>query len=172
MARTHGPVGVFVAVFDTDHKADTALKAIDWLERRALLLDVYDRAKVERHTNGGIEVVRAHDPKRGAKAGMAVGALIGLVFPPSILVEAAVGGAAGAVWGKTRHHTFEHDFLKRMGEHLQPGQSAIVVITAPQHMETLSESVPTPIWESSHAFETDDGDTIKEWIESLSSTTG
>jgi uncharacterized membrane protein len=166
MARADGSVGVFVAVFDTESKADTALKSIEGLER-GLLLDVFDRAKVVRRTDGKIEVRRLHDARHGAKAGLAVGALLGLVFPPTVLVGGAIGSATGAIWGKLRGQPSRHDFLSRMGEHLQPGRAAIVVVTEPQHMETLSESIPAPVWESSHGFEADDSTSIKQWIESL-----
>jgi len=169
MTKRDRPVGVFVAVFDNETKADAALKSIEWLERRALLLDVFDRAKVMRRSDGRIEVGRLHDPRHAAKSGLAVGALLGVAFPPSILVGAAVGSATGALVGAVRHHTFEHGFLTRMGDQLRPGRAAIVAITEPQHMETLSESIPTPVWELSHAFESDDSATIKRWIESLPS---
>jgi uncharacterized membrane protein len=167
MAKPDGPVGVYVAVFDSEDKADTGLRSIGGLKGDSLLLDVFDHAKVVRREDGKIEVRRLHDSKQGAKGGLAVGALLGFVFPPSILVGGAVGAAGGALVSKARRHTFDRGFLTDMGEYLQPGRAAIIVITEPQHMETLSESIPEPVWETSHAFESADSASIKEWIESL-----
>src|SRR6187551_3534016 len=82
MAEPDGPIGVFIAVFESESTADKAMKAIEDLERRGLMLNIYDHAKVVRDTDGKIHVHGGRSVGKGAGAGLGVGALVGLVFPP------------------------------------------------------------------------------------------
>ena len=169
MTKPEGPVGVFVASFESEDLADKALKAIEQLQSRTYLLDVYDHAKVIRREDGKIKVESAHGAGGGAKTGLVVGAIVGVLFPPSLIVTGAAGAAAGAAVGKAREGTFDHDFLEQMGGSMQPGRTAIVVITAPQHMETLADTVPSAVHTFSHAFGEMDAEAVKEWIASIPS---
>jgi uncharacterized membrane protein len=169
MTKPEGPVGVFVASFDSEDLADKALKSIEELQSRALMLTVFDHAKVVRDKDGRIEVRPAHGARGGAKTGLVVGAIVGVIFPPSLIVTGAAGAAAGAAVGKARKGAFDRDFLERMGGSMEPGRTAIVVITAAQHMETLADSVPGAVHTFSHTFGEMDADAVKEWISSIPS---
>jgi uncharacterized membrane protein len=169
MTKPEGPVGVFVASFDSEDLADKALKAIEQLQSRTLMLTVFDHAKVVRHEDGRIEVRPAHGARGGAKTGLVVGAIVGVIFPPSLIVTGAAGAAAGAAVGKARKGTFDRDFLERMGGFMKPGRTAIVVITAAQHMATLADTVPSAVHTFSHTFGEMDADAVKEWISSIPS---
>ena len=169
MTKPEGPVGVFVASFESEDLADKALKSIEQLQSRTLMLTVFDHAKVVRHEDGRVEVRPAHGARGGATTGLVVGAIVGVLFPPSVIVSGAVGAAAGGAIGKAREGTFDRDFLEQMGGSLHPGRTAIVVITAPQHMETLAETVPSAVHTFSHTFGELDADAVKEWISSIPS---
>ena len=66
-----------------------------------------------------------------------VGGLVGLIFPPSLIVGAAVGGASGGVWGKIRDKGFKDEDLKAVGDSLEPGTSAIIAIAEDRTIERL-----------------------------------
>ncbi len=69
----------------------------------------YDAAVITKDDKGKIHVNKDETTTRhGAWGGAAAGALIGILFPPSIigtaLVGAAVGGVSGHLWkGMSRH---------------------------------------------------------------------
>ena len=64
MTKPTGPVGVFVAVYESEDLADGALKEIESMSHDSLLLDVYDKAKIIRRGDGKVEV----RPARGARS--------------------------------------------------------------------------------------------------------
>ena len=167
MAKPDGPVGVFVAVFDSEDTADRALKSIDELDHQGLMMDIFDHAKVVRDSNGKVEVKLAHGAHKGAKTGLAVGALVGLVFPPAFFAVAAVGAASGAAIGAVKDDAFDKKFLSGLGEYMVPGRTGIIVITEPQHMETLKETVPSAVRTTSHTFNSLDESAIREWASSI-----
>lgn len=65
--------------------------------------------------------------RHGAWGGAAVGGLIGLLFPPSILVGAAVGATVGAVGGHLWKGLSRSD-VKELGDLIDAGQAALLVI--------------------------------------------
>jgi uncharacterized membrane protein len=60
-------------------------------------------------------------------AGLGAGALIGLIFPPSILATSAIGALSGAVIGKFRDGIPQDD-LEQIGEALTGDNAALVVV--------------------------------------------
>jgi len=87
----------------------------------------YDAAVVTRD-NGHVHVNKDEMATRhGAWGGAAAGAVVGLLFPPSVigtaLVGAAVGGVSGHLWrGMSRSD------VKELGEIIDDGQAALVVV--------------------------------------------
>jgi len=65
--------------------------------------------------------------QKGAWTGIAVGAVVGVLFPPSIIASAAVGGVAGGVIGHLWHGMSRSD-MKDLGEELDAGTAALVVV--------------------------------------------
>lgn len=88
----------------------------------------YDAAVIAKDEDGGIHVHKDETATRhGAWGGAAVGALVGILFPPSIigtaLVGAAVGGVSGHLWkGMSRTD------VKEFGEAIDAGEAALVVV--------------------------------------------
>ena len=72
------------------------------------------------------ETADAGDEK-WAKRGAVAGALVGLIFPPTIVGTAVIGGVGGGIWGKVRDKGFRDEDLKAVAG-LQPGISAIIAI--------------------------------------------
>jgi len=88
----------------------------------------FDAAIIVKEPSGMIIVSEADSSGRFKSAGKAavVGAVLGIVFPPSALAMAAVGGAAGAAM--VSKHLKRSD-MKEIGEVLNPGESGIMLVT-------------------------------------------
>jgi uncharacterized membrane protein len=65
--------------------------------------------------------------RHGGWGGAAVGALIGCVFPPSIIATTAAGAAVGAVSGHLWRGMSRSD-CKELGELIDDGQAALVIV--------------------------------------------
>jgi uncharacterized membrane protein len=130
---------VFVAVYSDETSAGVALEDLKSMER-ARSIELVDAALVVRDLEGKVHYEETADPsgKKVAKRGAIAGGLVGLIFPPSILVGAAVGAAGGGIWGKIRDKGFKDEDLKAVGESLTPGSSAIIAIAEDKVVEQLA----------------------------------
>src|SRR5690349_24088582 len=130
----------FVGVYDNVSDADADYELVKDLHTKANLIDAYDAAVIERRADGKVKITRKHEtPTRvggvlGAGVGLATGLVVAL-FPFAAigggLLAATTGG--GAVLGALAAHAAagmsRHD-LKELGEHLDAGQAALVVVAA------------------------------------------
>jgi uncharacterized membrane protein len=132
-------VDVFVAAFGNETQAGVALKDFRAMDREGSI-DLIDAAVVVHGTDGKVHFEETADPsgKKLAKRGAIAGGLIGLIFPPSIIAGAVIGGAGGGVWGKIRDKGFKDEDLKAVGESLDPGTSAIIAIAEDRVVERLA----------------------------------
>jgi uncharacterized membrane protein len=109
-----------------DAKAD--LEEIKELHREDFV-GTYDAAVLTKNDQGKVEIVEKIEKptQHGGWAGLAVGAAIGLIFPPSVLVSGLVGAGAGALIGHLRGGMSNAD-LKEVGEMLDESEAALIVI--------------------------------------------
>jgi len=88
----------------------------------------YDAAVVTKDDSGKVHVSKDEMATRhGAWGGAGVGALIGILFPPSIIGSAIVGAAAGGVGGHLWKGMSRAD-VKEFGEAIDAGEAALVVV--------------------------------------------
>ena len=87
------PIFVFAALYSD--RADAFADYDLLLEAHAAkLVGTYDVAIISKDAEGKVDVSKHEKPtQHGAWGGIAVGALVGVLFPPSVLGAAAVGGA-------------------------------------------------------------------------------
>jgi uncharacterized membrane protein len=135
---TDNSVDVFVAAFDNEAQAAVALKDFRTMDREGSI-DLIDAVVLVHGRDGKVRIDETADPsgKKWAKRGAIAGGLVGLIFPPSIIAGAVVGGAGGGVWGKIRDKGFKDEDLKAIGESLEPGTSAIIAIAEDRVVERL-----------------------------------
>jgi uncharacterized membrane protein len=88
----------------------------------------YDASVVTKDANGKVHVNKDEtSTRRGAWGGAAAGAVVGILFPPSIIGTAIVGAAAGGIGGHLWKGMSRSD-VKEFGELLDDGEAALVVV--------------------------------------------
>jgi uncharacterized membrane protein len=120
------PVFLYAAVYDNITDAESDYLGVADLHA-AGVVGTYDAAVIEKE-DGEVHVHKTEKPtQHGAWTGIAVGAVAGILFPPSIVGSALVGGAAGGVIGHL-HRGMSRGDLKDLGEALDEGEAALIVV--------------------------------------------
>ena len=88
----------------------------------------YDAAVVRKDGSGKVHVNKDEMATRhGGWGGAAAGAVVGILFPPSIMATALVGGAIGAVSGHLWRGMSRAD-VKELGDLLDANEAALLII--------------------------------------------
>jgi len=134
------PVFIYAATYgaladaEADYEALLDLHAAD-------LVGTYDVAIIDKDDEGKVHVEKHEKPtQHGAWTGIAVGAVVGIMFPPSIIGAAAVGGLGGGVIGRLARGMSRGD-IKDLGELLDEGQAALVVVGESRVHEQLDKAL-------------------------------
>ena len=142
---------LFGAVYDSEDVAELDYEAVKSLYYDWQLIDNFDAALVAKRENGKVKIVRKHEQPtrkggwRGAGIGLATGAVIAL-FPAAAigsgLLAATTGGGAalGALAGHAAGGMSRSD-LKDLGEHLDAGQTGLVVVAASNVSEKVEAAL-------------------------------
>jgi uncharacterized membrane protein len=87
---------------------------------------------VKREADGKLDVQKAtdHSTKRGLTWGLVGGAVLGVIFPPSIIGSAAALGVAGAGIGKARELHHKSELSDELEAAIAPGHSGIVALVS------------------------------------------
>ena len=134
------PVFLYAAVYDEIADAEADYEAVFDLHA-AGAIGTFDSAVVRKEEDGKVRVTKTEKPtQHGAWTGAGVGALVGLVFPPAILGSAIVGAGAGALTGHLSRGISRGD-LKDLGEELDAGTAAVIVIGESKIEEALEKAM-------------------------------
>jgi uncharacterized membrane protein len=135
-------IQVFIAAYESEDAAGAALKDFRAMHREGSI-DLIDAAVAVHAADGKVKIEETADPsgKTWGKRGAIAGGVVGLIFPPSIIAGALVGGAGGGIWGKIRDKGFKDEDLKAIGESLPPGSSAIIAIAEDRVVERLERGL-------------------------------
>jgi len=119
---------LYAGEYESVEEAKADLEVLKEFHREDLV-GTYDAAVLTKNEEGKVEIVdKIEKPtQHGGWAGLAVGAAIGLIFPPSILVSGLVGAGAGALIGHLRGGMSNSD-LKEVGEMLDESEAALIVV--------------------------------------------
>jgi uncharacterized membrane protein len=122
------PMFLYVGEYESVDDARADLDALKELHREHVV-GTYDAAVVTRNEEGKVKIVdKIEKPtQHGGWAGLAVGAAIGLIFPPSLLVSGLAGAGAGALIGHLRGG-MSRDDVKEVGEMLDESEAALIVL--------------------------------------------
>ena len=135
-------VFVFVATYSGTEDAQADYGVVRRLHSEGVI-GTYDAAVVDKDDEGNVHVHLHEKPTQYyAWAGLVGGALVGILFPPSMIVAelagAAVGSAVGAghLWrGMSRSD------MKELGEALDEGEAALVVVGEDKLEEVLKKEL-------------------------------
>jgi uncharacterized membrane protein len=122
---------------------DTARKVLGRLGRLQTerLIEIEDAVVVERRDNGRVKLHQSVSPAgTGAAGGALWGGVIGMLFLAPLL-GMAIGGAAGGASGAMADWGVNDQFMKELGEKLQPGQAAVFVLVRRATADKVLESI-------------------------------
>jgi uncharacterized membrane protein len=85
--------------------------------------------------------VTDHSTKTGLKWGVVGGALLGVIFPPSILAGAAGAGVLGATLGKVRNVFHRRGIADELAGVMQPNTSGVVALVEDTAVVAIREAL-------------------------------
>lgn len=133
------PVFLYAAVYDEIAAAEADYEAVFDLHAVGAI-GTFDSAVIRKEEDGKVRVTKTEKPtQHGAWTGAGVGALVGLIFPPAVLGAAIVGAGAGGLTGHLSRGISRGD-LKELGEELQAGTAAVIVLGESKLEEQLAKA--------------------------------
>ena len=122
------PVFMYAGEYDNVEDAKADLEALRELHSEHIV-GTYDAAVVTKNEEGKVEIVdKIEKPtQHGGWYGAAVGAALGLVFPPGILLGGLMGAGAGALIGHLEGGMSRSD-VREVGELLDNSEAALIVV--------------------------------------------
>ena len=134
------PVFLYAAIYDEIDDAEADYEAVFDLHA-AGAIGTFDSAVIRKEEDGKVRVTKTEKPtQHGAWTGAGVGALVGIIFPPAILGSAIVGAGAGGLIGHLRGGVSRDD-LKELGDELEAGSAAVIVIGESKIEEQLEKAI-------------------------------
>jgi uncharacterized membrane protein len=126
---TDGAHALIVAQFPTLDDAQAAYDELKEMERTTSLR-IDGVVVASRDADGKVHLgkMTEHSTRTGLKWGVVGGAVLGVIFPPSIIASAAAMGAVGAAFGKIRNAMHRSGVTSDLAEVLEPGTSGIIAI--------------------------------------------
>jgi len=132
-------VFIYIGTYSTWDAAKDDYAVVKDLHK-AGAIGTYDAAVVTKDDGGYVHVNKDEMATRhGAWGGAAVGALVGILFPPSIIVGAAVGAAVGGVGGHLWRGMSRAD-VKEFGDIIDDGQAALIVVGESKLQEAIEKA--------------------------------
>jgi uncharacterized membrane protein len=126
---TDGAHTLLVAQFPTMADAEAAYQQLEEIERTSpLKIDGVVIASCDAEGKVHLGKVTEHSTKTGLKWGVVGGAVLGVIFPPSIIASAAVLGTTGAVLGKARNVLNRKGLADELAGAMRPNTAGIVAL--------------------------------------------
>jgi uncharacterized membrane protein len=132
---------VAIAYDDLDQAQRVTSNLGDAVKSHVIELD--DLVIVERKQDGKVKLHQPSLAGLGAASGALWGGLIGLIFFMP-LFGAAIGAAAGAAGGALTDTGVDDKFLKRLGEELEPGKAAVILLVRKVSVDKILPEVKEP----------------------------
>lgn len=126
-----------VAVYDDNEVAQKDWAALESAAETSGL-DIADAAFISNH--GGETTVLQRQSHHGWGKGAVAGAVVGVIFPPSLLGAAAVGAGGGALVARM-NRSLGRGKVKDLGEALDSGDLAIVVVEPAESADRVSSTL-------------------------------
>jgi uncharacterized membrane protein len=132
-------VFIFIGTYPDEAAARADYEVVKDLHA-AGAVGTYDAAVVTKDGSGKVHVNKDEMATRhGAWGGAAVGALVGILFPPAIIGTAVVGAAVGGVGGHLWRGMSRSD-VKEFGDLIDEGQAALVIVGESKLQELVDKA--------------------------------
>ncbi|HEV3174332.1 MAG TPA: DUF1269 domain-containing protein [Actinocrinis sp.] len=123
------PVYVYIGTYASEDAAKADLEVVRDLYASDVLR-TYDAAVAVRDSDGKVHLHRHEGSMNHAVwSGAAVGALVGILFPPALIATTVLGAATGGLVDHLWRGISRGD-LKDLGEALDAGEASLVVISS------------------------------------------
>ena len=133
------PVFLFLGVYNDPAVARDDLEVVRDLHFQGVI-GTYDAAIAVKDADGSVHVDKWEKPtQHGAWWGIGAGAVVGILFPPSLIGAAAVGGVTGGLIGHF-HGGMSRKDVKELGEMLDSGEACLIVIGKDKLDEALEKA--------------------------------
>jgi uncharacterized membrane protein len=136
------PVQLIVAAFQDETGADSALAALKEAKKEKLI-DIKNSAVLRKNAKGELSVHEAKDMTgaRGGVLGGAAAAGLGILTGGASVALVGLGAGVGALAAKLRDSGFKDERLRKLGDSLKPGSSAIVAVVEHTWVTDLREEL-------------------------------
>ena len=133
-------IQVVVATFQTEEGADSILYDLEAAES-AGYVGIQNAAVLRRDAHNKLHVREKKDwgGGRGAAAGAIVGAVIGIIAGPGAVLVGGIGAVVGGLAAKLRDSGFDDERLRKLGDSLTPGTSALVAVVELKQVAEVEE---------------------------------
>ena len=138
-----GTQALLVARFADMDAAAVAYEALrDAESQRAI--DIQGVLVVDADYQGKIKIRKLtdHHTRKGLVWGAVAGAALAIIFPPSLLAGAALGGVVGAAAGKAGNIKTKSDLAKDLADVITPGTSGIVAVVDITAVDAVKQAIP------------------------------
>ena len=126
MAKSDG-VFVYIGTYPDEMAARADYEIVKDLHATGAV-GTYDASVVTKDENGKVHVNKDETSTRhGAWGGAAVGAVVGILFPPSLIGSAIVGAGVGGIGGHLWKGMSRSD-VKELGELIDDGEAALLIV--------------------------------------------
>ncbi len=138
-----GNQALLVARFADMDAAGAAYEALRDAEAKRAI-DIEGVLVVDSDYQGKISVRKMtdHHTRTGFAWGAVAGAALAIIFPPSILAGAALGGIVGAAAGKAGNIKTKSDVANELADVITPGTSGIVAVVAITAIDAVKQTIP------------------------------
>jgi uncharacterized membrane protein len=131
------PVFLYVAAYASEQAAREDYEALKDLHATGLV-GTYDAAIITK-SDGKVHVEKHDKPtQHGAWTGLAVGAVLGILFPPSVLAAGVVGAGSGGLIGHLWKGMSRSD-VRELGELLDDGEAGVIIVGTSRIDEQLAK---------------------------------
>ena len=124
---------------------DTARQVADNVVQlqKAHEIELDDMVVVERQQDGKVKLHQPSAAGAGAVGGALWGGLIGLIFFVPLL-GMAIGAATGAAAGKLSDYGVDDNFMKQLGDNLEPGAGALILLIRKVSVDKVIPQIKVP----------------------------
>jgi len=139
MSKSDGTF-ILVATYPDERAAREDYQVVKEAHARGLV-GSYDAALITKDMKGKVHENKDETSTRhGAWWGVAAGAAVGVLFPPSIIGAAAMGGVIGGVSGHLAKG-MSRTQAKELGDFIDPGQAGLLVVGETKVEQAIAKAV-------------------------------